>query len=154
MMNTKVKKFVDPEKYIQWRKEGKSRNEICELLGIDMRTLQIEIVILRERGLIKKGDVSNGRPVLFNLTKEEYIEEARTKTDTQIAKEQGVSRCVVTNRRRKWGLPRRTIKVTLTYEEYKELKKQNLSDREIEKKLGYTKGTVDRLKALVWVIFD
>jgi transposase len=142
--------LINPEDYIRLRKEGKKRDEICEIFGIEMKVLQTEVQLMRDRGILKKGEIDSKVPRRFVLTKEEYLEESKTKSDAQIAREYGVSRITVSVKRYRWGLPPKNKKVTLSYTEYQIYKEKGMTDKAIEQMLGLTEKTIYRLKTLIW----
>lgn len=149
---------VDPVLYVKWRNEGKSVDEIIAILGIERRVFLQDIALLRDRGLIKNGDIKRQpprrKPDYIPFTKEDYLEMQKTMTDSEIAKKQHCTITHVYHCRKKWGFARRNNQTTLTYKEYKELKKQFRYDAHIERHLGYKPNTITRLKAQKWVMLD
>lgn len=145
----RVEKFVEPEQYIKWRNEGKSRAEICELLGIDEKKLHIELVCLRQTGQLPKGLIRKKDVPLRLFTKKQYLELSKTHSDIEIAKMWNCERCTISLMRKKWGLPRLNRKVTFTWEQYMAYGGE-ITDKEIERLEGLSRWTISRLKRNVW----
>lgn len=138
------KKYVDPNQYIEWRKQGINRKNIAALLGITENRLISEVSMLRAKGEIQKGVLKNGNNYKFTMTKEEFLESGLTRKE--IIQKYGISNCAFSIRMKKWGLTRTPKEKILTYEKYCELKRIMLLDREIEIMYGFGKGTLYRLK--------
>lgn len=140
-------KFVDPEKYIELRLEGKSQKEIADYFNCTLPQLKSELSNLRKKGVIPKGATKKGRDKT-RLTKEEYLEYRKTiSSDMKLAEILGVHHTTIKNMKSGWGLSGRHKKYNvISKDEYLEMKKQGMKDWEIEVTNGLHKYSLYKYK--------
>ena len=142
--------FVDPEKYIQLRKQGMSMEATAEHFGTTYQVLKCEVVVMMQKGIIPKGAIPRGTGNLKNrMTKKEYLEKKTSGiSDEEIAKQLGLSKTSFTRKRKEWGIEGRTRKHInkITLEEYRQMKYDLLTDYQIATKIGVCANTLKNYK--------